>query len=142
MKTRNTLSNTTKTAMMFISFLILIIACLSCGESNPDPITGTWKGTLKFQETELPIVFHISRSETNTLSATMDSPAQNAMGVPMDNVRFMNDTLLIELNAISGAYQGTLQQDGLTFDGTWTQGGTSIDLSIRKEIPIETNEKE
>ena len=44
-------------------------------------ITGDWLGTLEVGATRLRIVFHISKNATG-LTATIDSPDQNASGLP------------------------------------------------------------
>ena len=56
------------------SFVTLVAFLIGLGAFAQE-ITGTWKGTLSVQGTEMPLVFNIS-DEAGTLSATMDSPSQ------------------------------------------------------------------
>ena len=46
-------------------------------------VTGSWKGTLNVQGTEIPLVFNIEEAD-GLYTATMDSPSQGATGIPMD----------------------------------------------------------
>jgi hypothetical protein len=56
-------------------------------EDQMEGITGDWSGAIEAGGQKLPLVFHIGR-EGDGLTATMDSPAQGAAGIPVDEVRF------------------------------------------------------
>ena len=47
---------------------------------SPDDAVGDWRGELQVQGTTLPVVFHVSRTDSG-LSATMDSPAPGKVEV-------------------------------------------------------------
>ena len=47
--------------------------------------TGTWEGKLEVQGTEVPLKFNITE-DNGTYAATMDSPMQNAFGIPLDKM--------------------------------------------------------
>jgi len=64
-------------------------------------IVGNWHGSLEVQGTSLPLVFHITETD-GSLSATMDSPAQGAIGIPVDTVTFEDRHLTLRINAIGG----------------------------------------
>jgi hypothetical protein len=55
--------------------------------AQTSPVAGSWAGDLIVQGTRLPLVFHITQ-EGEALSATMDSPAQGARGIPVDTAPF------------------------------------------------------
>ena len=57
-------------------------------------ITGSWSGTLNVMGNRLPVVFNISRTDS-LYSTTMDSPAQNAFGVPTTKTTFSGNRLEI-----------------------------------------------
>ena len=50
--------------------------------------TGTWEGTLTVQRTELPLKFNITE-DNGTYVCTMDSPMQNAFGIPLDKIEIL-----------------------------------------------------
>ena len=93
-------------------------------------ITGSWFGKLKVQGFELRLVFNISNEE-GTLKATMDSPDQGAKGIPMGEVSFIDNQLVVKSPALRGEYKGTLEDN--IIKGTWSQNGQVFDLSLEKQ---------
>ncbi|MBT8179508.1 MAG: hypothetical protein HKP60_10355, partial [Eudoraea sp.] len=57
-------------------------------------LTGSWEGTLTTQGVELPVIFNISKAEGG-YSSTMDSPAQGATGIPMDETKVSGNEITI-----------------------------------------------
>lgn len=80
-------------------------------------IEGMWQGVLKYSGIELRIIFTISRSQDNTITATMDVPEQNATDIPVDKVVFDGSTLRLEITPIEGVFKGKLTEDGERIDG-------------------------
>lgn len=97
-----------------------------------EEIEGIWQGTLKFSGIELQIVFTISRSPKNTLTATYDVPDQNVTDAPVDEVSFRKGNLRLEIIPIEGVFNGTLSDDGAKIDGNWTQSGMTLPLMLER----------
>lgn len=95
-------------------------------------IEGMWQGVLKYSGIELRIIFTISRSQDNTLTATMDVPEQNATDIPVDKVVFDGSTLLLEITPIEGVFKGKLIEDGERIEGQWMQGGLTLFLMLER----------
>jgi hypothetical protein len=100
------------------------------GHGDLEQVQGHWKGEIKAGQTTLPIVFHIALMPDGSYSATMDSPAQGANGIPATTAAFTPPNIRLEWKAISGVYQGTLKNGRLT--GTWRQGQVSLSLSLER----------
>jgi uncharacterized protein len=98
---------------------------------KPSDIDGAWMGTLDTGAMKLRIVFHILNSEDG-LTATMDSPDQGMKGMPATSVARDGVTLKIGAKAIGGAFEGKISADLSTIDGTWTQGGGSMPLVLKR----------
>lgn len=113
-----------------LSLLLLLVSFTTMAQ-QPAPLTGDWNGSLKVMGTELPLIFHISLAEDGSLSATMDSPKQGATGIPVQQVRQVQDSLYLDLKNIGAAYVGKLTGLG-TIDGQWQQGGQSFALQLKK----------
>ncbi len=119
-----------------MSLVLLITAVLTLFnpvQASPFPngeIEGIWQGTLKFSGMELRIIFTISRSPDNTLTATYDVPEQNAIDVPVDKITFNNREVRLEIIPIDGIYKGKLSEDGVKIDGNWTQSGMTLPLVL------------
>lgn len=119
-------------ALVLLAAVSAPAAPLAAQAADGSRWVGDWGGTLQAGPTELPIVFHITEGDEG-LSATMDSPAQGAFGIPMDAVVVAGDTLTLSLRAAQARYQGVLQADG-TVAGTWTQGPAALPLNL---APVE-----
>ncbi|WP_181163714.1 alpha/beta hydrolase family protein [Pontibacter mangrovi] len=113
-----------------LPLLLLLLAFTATAQQTPQ-VAGDWNGSLKVMGTELPLIFHISAAENGTLSATMDSPRQGATGIPVQQVRQVQDSLFIDLKNLNAAYVGKLV-DAETLDGQWQQGGQSFALQLKK----------
>lgn len=113
----------------------------SSTESQEDPmegITGDWSGAIEAGGQKLPLVFHIGR-EGDGLTATMDSPAQGAAGIPVDEVSFEGATLELVMNALAARYTGELTESGDAIVGTFRQGGQELDLRL---TPVEEGQEQ
>ncbi len=85
---------------LLISFLFITIF------SSGQDIVGSWKGVLKVETQELPIVFNISEND-GVLSSTMDSPSQGAIGIATDSTSFVESILTINMTKFGISYVGT-----------------------------------
>jgi len=103
-------------------------------------ITGDWKGLLKVGNTQLNLIFHISKTATG-LTTTMDSPDQGANGIPLDITTFENKALTFEMVAAKVSYTGKLENAVIT--GTFNQNGLSFPLVLtRTEVaPVPVSPK-
>jgi len=84
-------------------------------------IAGDWQGMLSVNGGQLHIVLHIIVAKDGSLSATVDNPDQGQMGVAADAVTFKDSKLTITMNAYSGFYEGTVNNNAGEIAGTWTQ---------------------
>jgi len=106
--------------------------------ASAQDISGTWKGALKVQGMELPLAFNIS--ETNgVFTTTMDSPQQNAFGIPIDETTFKNNELTI-IQTQAGIEYKAILTDGV-FKGTFKQSGQAFPLDITKGEKVEKKVK-
>ncbi|HET8573192.1 MAG TPA: alpha/beta hydrolase [Edaphocola sp.] len=124
----------------FLGFSLLFLA-LSFS-ANAQSITGDWQGVLNVAGTELPLVFHIKDSD-NILDATMDSPDQNVMNIPVSAITFDDPKLHLEAGNGAIVYEGVLTGDSIT--GTFRQNGMTLPLNlhkggIKKNIPVRPQE--
>ncbi len=102
----------------YLLVLILITLFQRNAPLFAQSIAGTWKGQLQISNINLPLVFHIKDSASQ-LRATMDSPEQEAFGIPVDKVSFTQNTLKIQILKAKISYKGTLTSDSMV--GTFKQ---------------------
>jgi hypothetical protein len=99
--------------------------------AKPSDIDGAWTGTLDAGAQKLRVVFHIANTEDG-LMATMDSPDQNVAGVPVTTVTRTGPSLKMELKGIGGLFEGKISSDLATIEGTWSQPGGSLPLTLKR----------
>ena len=101
--------------------------------AKPSDIDGAWAGTLDAGASKLRVVFHITNTEDG-LTATMDSPDQNANGLPVTAVSRSGLSLTMELKQIpgSGRFAGKINKELTEIEGTWTQGGATLPLLLKR----------
>lgn len=109
-----------------ITLFFLFLLCIS---ASAQEITGSWSGTLNIMGNKLPLVFHISKTDTAYVTK-MDSPAQNALGLPTSKTSFIENKLEIVATGLGIFYQGTLQGDSIS--GTFNQGGMPFPLVLKQ----------
>lgn len=108
--------------------LIVLLAALNGFSQN---ITGAWNGMLEAAPGQkLRLVFNITESETG-ISATMDSPDQNAFGIPVSEVTFEGAKLVIIIKQAGIKYEGSLEGDSIT--GTFRQMGAAFPMVLSKK---------
>ena len=112
--------------------ILIIITILASSFAIGQEIAGQWNGLLKVPGAELRIVANITKTETGYVS-TLDSPDQNAKGIPVATTTFENSILKLEIPVINGSYEGTLNSDNIIV-GKLTQNGQSFDVNLSKEI--------
>lgn len=100
-------------------------------EAKPSDIDGAWSGVLDAGATKLHIVFHIKNTDVG-LTATMDSPDQGGFGIAASKVTRDGASLKIEWKNIGGAFNGKFDKALQTLDGTWSQGGGSAPLTLKR----------
>jgi pimeloyl-ACP methyl ester carboxylesterase len=128
--------------MKFVTGLLLVATCLWCqvslaqppgtqGQSPASRITGDWSGTLEIGSgLQLRFVFHFTQQPDGSLSGTIDSPDQNAMGIPFSKVTQTGLALHTESDAIHATFDGSLATSGSIINGTWGQGGLRFPLTL------------
>jgi len=104
-------------------------------QEPPDPVEGSWTGTLELPGgQELPLVFHIARELDGTYTATMDSPAQGAFGMPVGSVVVEGDSVTLELPALQAYYRGVRTASD-RLEGSWEQGPMAFPLGLERGEP-------
>jgi hypothetical protein len=100
--------------------------------AGPSEIDGIWLGVMQVGGYPIHIAFHLLTTRDG-LTATMDSPDQNATGVPVVSARREGDSLILQLPNIGAKYQGTVAKDLSAIEGAFTQGGASLPLTLKRK---------
>ncbi len=120
---------------------LIVMAVLSGCACAAQDMVGDWQGTLRLDTpAELRIVLHVTKADDGHWKATMDSPDQNIVGMPANNLNIQNSKLTFTVDAVHGSYDGKLKSNGV-ISGYWTQGEPEPLDFKRQTIPIKTVHK-
>jgi uncharacterized protein len=100
-------------------------------EAKPSDIDGAWIGVLDIGSIKLRVIFHIANT-SDGLTATLDSPDQGMKGMPTSSVKRDGASLKIEVQKIGGVFEGKIATDLSSIDGTWSQGGGTLPLTLKR----------
>jgi D-alanyl-D-alanine-carboxypeptidase/D-alanyl-D-alanine-endopeptidase len=81
-------------------------------------IAGDYLGTLG----ALHVRLHLKVDPSGSVTGTLDSPDQGAVGIPCADVRLDGETLSFTVPAVHGSWKGTVANDSASLSGTWDQG--------------------
>jgi len=113
-----------------IKAVALFLAIILSGTfSQAQDITGQWNGLLSVQGMNLRLVFHIKKSGEGYTS-TMDSPDQNATGLPVATTTFDGSKISLAAPQLALLYEGEFKTDSIT--GTFKQGPLSVSMTLKR----------
>jgi len=113
------------------TFAVVMLALATACASQAQDIAGDWQGTLAVGAGVVRIVLHITKSPEGTLTATMDSPDQGAVGMPVDSITLDGSRLKFATGVVKGTYDGTVKNNG-TITGNWVQPPNKTPLDFKK----------
>jgi hypothetical protein len=97
-------------------------------------IVGDWEGTLDAgAQGKLRVVLHVTQAKDGSLSATMDSPDQDATGIPVTTITYKEPALHFESEPIKGSYDGKMNKENTEIAGDWSQGGGTLPLVFKRK---------
>lgn len=127
---------------MALARLLLTLCGMGTALAAPPSPAGDWQGTLALpQGQSLPLVLHLSLragAPQGEWSATLDSPAQSAFGLPVQRATLEGQTLTLDLPGLSARYVGTLSGPDNILAGTWSQGSSSFPLRMTRATGMAT----
>lgn len=103
------------------TFTSIVLAMLAFTANAQE---GAWNGELDVMGTKLPLVFNFT-----TNGCTMDSPSQNAKGIPAEKTVTDDGTIKVKVGMIGATFEGKMT-DG-EIKGTFTQNGFPLPLTLK-----------
>lgn len=97
----------------------------------PSDIDGTWQGTLDTGMAKLRILFRITNMDTG-LTAMVQSPDQSPTWLPTSSIARAGSNLTIQMKGLGATFEGEINASKDMVTGTFTQGGASIPLVVKK----------
>jgi uncharacterized protein (TIGR03435 family) len=119
--------------------IALALSGVSFSQLSAQNIVGTWQGALKVQtpqgSQELRTVIKISTTDNDKLAAVFYSIDQQSPAIPATTFTRNGSAVKMTITALNGTYEGRVNSEGNTIDGTWTQGGPLMPLVLTKATP-------
>lgn len=112
-------------------FSLVLIAILASIAVTAQDITGQWNSVLKVQGTQFRLVFNVSKTDDG-YSATMDSPDQNAKGIPVTKTTFENSKIKFDIANAGIEYNGELKDDEIV--GIFKQNGHGFPMNLSRKV--------
>jgi uncharacterized protein len=97
---------------------------------------GTWQGALETNGMRYRLQLHISHDAQGELVATMDSIDQGINGFRAAKITQSDSAVHLDLPAVRGIFDGTLNSIRNTMSGTWRQNDESTTLTFKRSDQI------
>lgn len=111
--------------------IVWLILWLSTSSLIAQDVTGAWGGTLDIQGTHLRVVFNVSQGPQG-YTATMDSPDQGVLAVPVASTEIDGSTTItFGLPAARITYRGVFKDSLIV--GTFTQNHRDFPLHLKRQ---------
>ncbi len=120
------------------SILPAFPAQVGSGGATGPSLAGAWLGALPVSPTKsLRIGFCLQVRPDGSFSGTFASLDQGATSRALSRISLENGRVTIEVGAIGGRYDGTMNAEGSQIEGWWTQRGASAALVLKHVKPQE-----
>ncbi len=121
-----------RAAAAFLTSLFATPELDESAASAASEVVGDWRGAIAAGSVSLRVVFHLAQDKHGRLTATLDSPDQNATGIVASFVSYGQPEVRLAIEQFEIRYRGTLDKDKLQIVGTWTRGPTSFPLTLSR----------
>jgi len=113
--------------------MVLVAPALSIAQA-PAGLEGDWQGTLKSGQSALRLVLHIARASDGRYFGQMDSVDLGSTTL-IDSIQLTGDSVRLELKAIKGTFEGSINAARNTLTGTWNQGA-AVPIEFKRAVAV------
>jgi murein DD-endopeptidase MepM/ murein hydrolase activator NlpD len=121
--------------------LLIMLVFLTSGATFMNPegyaqapaptFAASWQGTLAADQSQLRLVFEISRSADGVYLGTL-ALAEQPRRIRIDRIDVDGDSVRLEVATVRAVFSGVLAGDGSEVRGTWAEGGVSYPLTLTR----------
>ena len=95
-------------------------------------VLGNWQGQLVAKEGTFRVAVHIWPDKDGKLAGTIDSVDEDTNDIAITSMSFNQGDLRFTVPSIDGSYQAKLNAEESGIEGTWSQRGTSLPLTLKR----------
>ena len=96
-------------------------------------LEGDWTGTLQTPGPVMEITLHFKNQADKTVAATIDIPAQNAFGMPINDVKQTGDQVEFGLKIAHASFKGTLNKERTELTGQLGHEAQQMTVALKKK---------
>lgn len=108
--------------------LFFILTNIVLSVTYAQEIHDLWSGKLHFAGQEMTIILHFHKMQNGDFNCKMDCIEQGIKDIPMTLEKLDQDSLVLNIPAISARYEGVRLQDKIV--GTFLQSGYHLSLNL------------
>jgi len=114
--------------------LVLMVIGLPLVVSAADKLAGHWKGEISLPGTALEVMVRFSKAPDGQWRGDISIPLQKAKDIPLTGFMIKGESVRFSISGIPGdpTFQGNLDQEGTTIQGTFTQGGQEFPFKLNR----------
>jgi alpha-beta hydrolase superfamily lysophospholipase len=120
-----------KNNMLVMLLLLSVLSCPVFGQTLAKGFEGSWQGTLEAGGAKLRLVLNVTKSDAGAYAAKIESLDQGAT-IPVDTITVNGNAVRLEIKSVEGVFEGTLNKERTDLTGTFTQGGQSFPLTLKR----------
>ncbi|HOB53786.1 MAG TPA: alpha/beta fold hydrolase [Acidobacteriota bacterium] len=120
--------------MVIIGWILCLIgiAAAAPGAGAPDALAGEWAGTLQAGPQRLRLVFQLQAADAGGWTGAVISVDQGNARIPIGSVTCGDGQVVMDIPMAGARFTGALGADGRSIRGTWSQGGYSFPLELKR----------
>ena len=99
-------------------------------------VEGVWQGVVETSGLRFRVQLHVTHDDKKELLAALDSIDQGVRGLPATHVSQKGADFHFEIPAVSGSYDGTLNEAKDLITGTWTQSDAEQKLDLKRSEQV------
>jgi len=116
-----------------LSTILLIVLAITSSFSQD--LSGVWHGNAKTPDDKAILFVFLFEKNQEKYTVTMAVPTFNVSGVKPKSIILDNGHLIIEDAGLGMIYDGIWDEDSNLIEGTYTEGGVKLLLSLKKGNP-------
>jgi hypothetical protein len=95
-------------------------------------LEGTWNGTLDLGDRQMRLVVKMANQPGGGAAGTVMSPDGSGVEIPIAMAQ-KDASVTIDVPSVGAGFAGAFNAERTEIAGTWTQGGSSLPLTLRRD---------
>ena len=98
-------------------------------------LDGVWEGMFQAGGDAMAVAFNVATAQDKTTTITVGILEQHAQDMPVNAATVNGQQVRFDVAALGGSFEGVLNADHSSMQGTWVQLGKRIPLIVKRRMP-------